>query len=292
MIPLVSVVIPVYNNELYLAKTIISVLKQSYDNTQILLINDGSTDNSKEICLSYLEDKRVMYFEHENKGSGYTRNVGISESKGAYIAFIDSDDVWHKDKLKKQMMLFQTDETIDIVYSRIEIIDAYDKLVSDYNIRLHSGNVLDHLYIDNFICTSSVVLKKNILEKTGMFDEQFRISQDYEFWLRVALTSTFAFVNECLVQYRVHDAQISKKVKNRMDALEIIYNKFDKNNPKSVSLVAKLKSRSLGFENKASYYKSNNEKIKEMKSHLVSLCYYPFNYNALAGLVKLFIGYR
>lgn len=292
MSELVSVIIPVYNNEKYLAKTIDSALMQSYVDIEILLINDGSTDNSKEICQRYLEDKRVRYFDHENKGSGYTRNVGISESKGKYIAFLDSDDIWHKDKLEKQILLFERDETIDVVYSRIEVIDASDNKFSDYNIRLYSGNILDQLYIDNFICTSSVVLRKKVLEETGLFDEQFRISQDYEFWLRVALTSKFAFVNECLVQYRVHDAQISKKVKNRIDALKQIYNKFDKNNPKRVSLISKLKSRSLGFENKASYYKSNNDKIMEFKSHLTSLYYYPFNYNAFAGLVKLFIGYR
>jgi glycosyltransferase involved in cell wall biosynthesis len=135
--PLVSVVIASYNMAAYLPLTVKSVLDQVYRNIEVIIIDDGSTDGTKEAVRPYLDDPRVKYLFQENKGQAAAKNYGIRESRGEYVAFLDGDDMWVSEKLEQQMPLFLHSKDVGVVYSRVLYIDETGKelTVADNRVR-------------------------------------------------------------------------------------------------------------------------------------------------------------
>jgi glycosyltransferase involved in cell wall biosynthesis len=203
--PVVSVVIPAYNTELFLPEAIESVLKQTYTDFEIIIVDDGSTDGTSDKAKSYLHDPRVHYIYQDNKGVCAARNTGIRKSQGGLVAFLDADDVWLSEKLEKQVLLFDENE-VGLVYCMIEHIDD-------------DGNVLPHLswphpvgatYKDmlhtNWIVGSgsSVVIRKNAFDKVGFFDEELRGLEDMDMWIRILRHYKSSYVDSVLVKIRRH----------------------------------------------------------------------------------------
>ena len=219
--PRVSVIIPTYNRAHFIVDAIESVLAQTFKNKEIVIVDDGSTDNTKEI-LSGLQD-RVRYIYQENSGPTCARNRGILASNAEYIAFLDSDDIWLPEKLEVQIARFKLKRELGLVYS-----DAYrffsDKTTMEpetefSRLKPHSGWTFEHLFRDNFVHTSTVVVRKRCLEKVGVFDEggNFVPAEDYDLWLRIAARYQIDYINKPLIKYRDHSANISGK--NMLDEL-------------------------------------------------------------------------
>ena len=211
---LVSVIIPCYNCEKYIEYTLKSVLDQSYQNFELIIVDDGSKDNSALIIKSFT-DKRIIYIYQENKGLPAARNTGIKRAKGMYIAFLDSDDVWEKDKLSTQVFHLNK---YDIIYCNYNTIDEYNVLFKQQG-RPHYSPIVEK---DPFIqgrnvlgSGSGVLMKKKIIDTVGLFNEELRYAEDQEYWTRIAWNGfKFYYVDKKLVNIRVHKQSIQATAKN------------------------------------------------------------------------------
>ncbi|MBU0636705.1 glycosyltransferase [Patescibacteria group bacterium] len=202
----ISVIIPTYNSARYIKEAIDSVLTQTLLPFEIIVINDGSTDNTEQIIASYIELGKIIYIKKKNNGTASARNVGIKNAKGELIAFLDADDVWLPEKLAKQIPLFN-DSNIGLVYSRRSFLHNH-KLAEEL---LYAGIITKELIKNNFITNSSVIIRKAICDKIGLVREEkrFMAIEDYDFWLRASTVCQFEYVNNGLVYYRIHSNQTS-----------------------------------------------------------------------------------
>jgi len=217
MRPPVSVIITTYNGASrgFLAQAIQSVMSQTFRDYELVIVDDGSTDGTREECKRYLVDPRVRYIHQENRGLAGARNRGIGASSGKYICFLDDDDVWRRDKLEKQLEFIQLElknlGQWGLVFTWIELIDAAGKIIG-YRGHHQKGSIHSSLFYGNTIdAPSSVMVKREVFEKVGLFDEFFRKCQDWDMWLRISKEYLIFPLKEYLVKYREHQNSISAK---------------------------------------------------------------------------------
>ena len=177
--PLISVMMPTYNNGKYIKQAIESIYAQNYNNMEIIVVDDGSTDNTREILNQY---KDVKYFYIEHKGISVARNMALEKSKGEYIAFLDSDDYWLPNKLNTQMQYFKDHPDCQIVFTKYENIFENEELKKNKR-AMHEKAIEDTFkqYLP------STVLKKELFDKYGAFDEKFSGIEDAEFIYRISM---------------------------------------------------------------------------------------------------------
>jgi glycosyltransferase involved in cell wall biosynthesis len=224
--PLVSVIIPTYNRSEMLKRAIQSVLLQTYQNFEIIVVDDGSTDNTQDV-LGSIEYRFIKYIRNKaNKGGAYSRNLGIDHSKGRYIAFLDSDDEWLPTKLEKQIILFENSpKKTGVVYCSV-----YDKghVIKKNTIPTKRGNLYRELLLG--WCpptTSSFVVRAEALKNKIQFDENLASFQDYDLWLQLSLDWDFDFVPESLVIFHHHERlRVSKNLQPRINSLRYFLNKW------------------------------------------------------------------
>lgn len=209
--PLVSVIIPSYNSAQYVAAAVESILAQSYPHVEIIVVDDGSTDNTAAVMAAYAANPRVRYIRQENGGVSRARNHGIEQSSGQYIGFLDADDTWLPSKLKLQMAVFQRDPNCKACYGAYILVDAD---LNEIGIR-HSprrGRTLEDLLIHGNvignICT--VVCERSLFEKVGGFDPALSQCADWDMWVRLAAHTEFVYIDEPLVTYRQHGTNMSR----------------------------------------------------------------------------------
>jgi len=210
--PTVSVIIPTYNRAHLIGRAIQSVLNQTYQNFEVIVVDDGSTDNTEEIVKGF-NDSRICYIRHsENRGASATRNAGIEGAHGEYIAFLDSDDEWLPEKIKRQMQAFErSDPQVGVIYTGAIFVNQHGEAIAGYEAPELRGSVLRELLISNQIRGggSSVVAKRDHLNRIGGFDEALPACEDWDLWLRLARICQFDFVDAPLVRIYIHGNQIT-----------------------------------------------------------------------------------
>jgi len=208
---LVSVIIPTYNSAKYLPHTIQSVLNQTYAPVEIIVVNDGSKDNTKEVIQPYQD--QILYFHRKNAGVSRARNFGISQAHGRYIAFLDSDDLWHRDKLIKQVDILEKYPECGLVCTDYAVFRNDHILSPSEKINRNFPNVynLINLLQQNFIMCSSVVVSRKAINTVGVFDESLPYSEDYDLWLRIATQFKIHLIDEVLAQYRIVDKSFTRR---------------------------------------------------------------------------------
>lgn len=215
----VTIIIPTFNRENIIQRTLNSLVRQTYIDFEVIVVDDGSTDKTKEVVDEYLAILKIRYFWIENFGGpSKARNLGIKMSKGRYIAFLDSDDWWHRDKLMYSVKYLE--EGHDLVYHNMYISKTEDQL---FNIKKTksvqvSSPVFEYLCENgNMIVNSSVVVRKNILNKIGSIDESKELIfwEDFDYWLRAArVTNSFKMINKTLGYYGIDTGNSSSNEKN------------------------------------------------------------------------------
>lgn len=217
---LVSVVIATYNCRRYLGQAIESVLGQTYQHLEVHVVDDGSTDGSKEEVERFLVDPRVRYHYQPNAGQTAAKNHGIRKSRGEFVAFCDADDIWLPEKLAAQVPLFADNDGLGVVYSRAALIDERGvPLEPDRSDEpgFPSGRVTAHLFKLNFVPFGTAVVRRRCLDELGAFDERYLMSIDWELWLRISLYYDFLFVDTETYVYRVWPGQMSKNWRGRYE---------------------------------------------------------------------------
>lgn len=199
---LVSVIIPTYNRGYILEKAIASVQNQTYSEIEILVVDDGSTDNTEHI-VAQITDSRIRYIKNpQNCGVSHTRNLGIAAARGKYIAFQDSDDIWKAEKLEKQMECMGQ-EDFGMVYCAFEREFQNGSVVyyppKEVPMEEKSGNIFQSLLRRNLVSTQTMLIPKEVLCETGYFNEGMSNMEDYELALRIAKNYKIGMVDEALV---------------------------------------------------------------------------------------------
>lgn len=223
----ISVIIPTYNRAKLINRSLSSVLNQTYNNIEIIIIDDGSTDNTKKIIKKF-KDNRIKYIKlKKNKGPGYARNIGIKKSKGEFIAFQDSDDIYHKDKLEKQIINLKKNNS-DLDFCKICLYsNNKDKIVFPtlkQENKIFNNLILDELIYGNFISTQSILIKKCIIEKY-FFDPDLPRLIDYDLVLRIASKINFSYTQEILVDLFRNNDSIGKSSSKLNKSKKILYSR-------------------------------------------------------------------
>ncbi|MCD4811500.1 glycosyltransferase [bacterium] len=251
MKPIISVIIPMYNGERFILSAVSSVLKQTYRNFELIIVDDGSIDDSEQI-VSGIRDKRISVYRKTNGGPASARNYGIVRAVGDWVAILDQDDLWYPDKLSKQMDLAKTNKYglifTDAIVSNMnaakEDLQREVKLSSMY--LPHCGFILRELWMQNFILSSSAMFPRKAFGSICPFREDqacFGVD-DYEYWLRIARSKRVGFVDQVLVERRIHGGNYSysnKKARVNMlrSAMKIRMNYLCKQNICSSNSISK-----------------------------------------------------
>ncbi len=213
----VSVIIPTYNVCKFIDKTLDSVLTQTYSDFEVIVVDDGSTDQTVSIIKQYCgkHPEKIRLILKENSGPGSARNVGIRAAAGEYIAFIDADDLWLPQKLEKQIAYFKTQSSeVGLVYTDARKFDddGIWVLPEKYRRKRSEGWIYKELLKRNMIPNQSVIARKKCFDDVGLFDESLELIEDHDMWLRIAMKYKIVFLDEVLSLYREQSQGRSKKV--------------------------------------------------------------------------------
>lgn len=259
--PLISVIIPLYNKENFIENTLKSVLSQTFSDFEILVINDGSTDKSEEKVLGFKEAK-IRYFSKTNEGVSATRNFGIENAQGEYIAFIDADDIWENDFLENMNNLILSFPNEKVFSGAIKIQIENRVFNAEYSITKESPQIVDYFdgsHLNGAICTSASVFEKSVFETVGNFDINLKRDEDTDLWIRVGLKFNVVFSWTIGATYTYDPnslTNISKKIGDKTDFSK--YSEIAKTNPKlekfldmnrfAFALLSKIAGEKDGFE--------------------------------------------
>lgn len=245
----ISIIMPVFNGEKYLGAAIESALGQTYQLLELIIINDGSTDQSDRIVLRYHSDPRLVYIKNaRNFGVAASRNIALRHATGDLIVFLDQDDVWLPHKLEIQAKALSLYSEIGLLHARYARIDNFGDLLPYYKslkpnkfeslcAEIVVGHVFEELFISNDIQPLTSMIPKAVLDRVGYFNEELPGVDDYELWLRIARQYPIGRVETILGYWRKHDTQQSndgyKMLVMRLKAMDI----FFKNDPNATQLV-------------------------------------------------------
>ena len=202
--PFFTVIIPVYNKEKFIENTIKSVLQQSFSDFELILVNDGSTDNSI-LKIENFSDSRITFYTKENGGASSARNFGLEKAKAKFITFLDADDYWYPDFLQEMASSIEEFPNHKIFSAAIEV--ESDKVVfpSQYSIKKSSEREIVDYFVASMkttiICTSCAVFEKSVFEKVGHFDTEIKSGQDTDMWIRMGLEFPVVFSWKILARY-------------------------------------------------------------------------------------------
>lgn len=211
--PAVSVIVPAYNAGEFLREAIDSVLAQTYRDFEVIVVDDGSTDHTRDVLRIY--GSAVRSIRQKNGGAAAARNCGILNSSGRYIAFLDADDVWLPAKLERQVSCLERHPQLVAAYSDSRdledgILNPESRLAR-FGIRA-SGRIFEDLLRHNFLHTSSVVVRRTALAEAGLFDASLRGSEDIDLWMRLSRVGDFGCVDEVLAYYRRHSSNTYRTI--------------------------------------------------------------------------------
>jgi glycosyltransferase involved in cell wall biosynthesis len=237
----VSVVVPAYNAGSFIAETLDSVLAQTYRDFEIIVVNDGSTDDTEQVLAGYGNSIRVI--DQENGGSPRARNFGIEQADGDWIAFVDADDLWTPDKLQVQLAGLEGQRWSHTNSFYVGSNQGGSVSRSDLTPQ-YGGQVFDKLIVNNFITTSTVIIEKRLLSTLGGFDESLLLLQDWALWIEIAKTEALHYEPRCLAHYRIHPKARSRNAQRLLPYhLRLIDSVFD--GIPSADPRARLKAKAL-----------------------------------------------
>ena len=272
--PNVSVIIPTYNRAKLIKRAVDSVLAQTYNDYEIIIIDDGSTDGTQDILKDYHHSIRYIY--KENEGISATRNRGIKEAKGKYLAFLDSDDQWFPDKLAVQVNLMEKNHNLGIVCSKMNILNGKGEKIGTKPEQKTGKNFRELLEIGGDLPTSTVMARKECFDKVGVFDELLPPMEDFEMWVRIASQyDIYTVPDKVFALYYRHDEQITSdkfKVYEGTVKLQKKFIKLFKHKPEFPAKAVKNKLALFAYVLSRMYYKDGrfNEAFSTLREAMAN----------------------
>ena len=220
---LVSVIMPTYNQAQFIGEAIRSVIEQTYSNWELIVINNFSEDDTVSVVEGF-QDKRITLINFKNNGViAASRNAGIRQCKGNYIAFLDSDDIWLTDKLSIQMSYLNKHKEVGLIGTNAIVIPGNKKLHN--NIRSNRIVSTKELFLKSVIVNSTVLMRDSIVKKIGFLDENpaIRAAEDLDYWIRASFEMKLAVIKKSLIFYRIHPGNASELNKNTLNSRKIFF---------------------------------------------------------------------
>jgi glycosyltransferase involved in cell wall biosynthesis len=221
--PLISVIIPTFNRGIYITKTIKSVMAQTYKNIEVVIVDDGSTDNTEDL-VNQLEVKynKIKYYKQQNQGVSAARNYGIDKSTGKYIAFLDSDDLWHINKLQRQMAKLLEEDADACFCGTIKIYEndkSRETLKNNFDLK---KPLISQLMLRNDAQTITWLIRKDVIENCNIrFSSKYSYAEDWEFYCKIMAVSKVTCVNEYLAYYIIHSNTLTSNFGQKKQELEM-----------------------------------------------------------------------
>ena len=296
MKPFFSVLISLYNKERFIKSTLESVLAQSFQDFEIIVVNDGSTDGSETLVNSF-SDHRIKYFKQDNKGASAARNAAISNASGQYFALLDADDLWQENYLETIHQLISSYPDQKVFSTAVTIETANGEMRSVYSIKnitdgeVYTVDYFESSYINTLLTSSSTVVHPSVFEKAGTYDTSIKSGQDTDLWIRIGIHYKVVFINLPLVTYRYGEESLSNKIRRAVDkpkfdsytdleAVNPSMKKFIDLNRFSMAILSKLENDQNSFKRfeKAIDYKNLNKKQQFLLKQPVSVvrCFHFF----------------
>lgn len=224
--PLVSVVIPVYNNVAWLEEAVESVIQQDYPNIEILVINDGSTESFESFIKKY--NNLIKYYYNDNKGVAYARNFGIDKSTGDYIAFLDSDDLWDKHKISSQIEYMKKYKMKWSQHNYAYFDSKSKEFIKTIFTHNFQGEIIRYIFTSCLIQTSCIMVERKILENNPeiRFDENKKFGEDNIFYLLLASKYPLGYLNKTLTYYRIRGGNAGQSVAIQLNYRSMIYEEY------------------------------------------------------------------
>lgn len=225
--PLASVIVPTYNAQETIGETLESIFAQTFTDFELIVVNDGSTDNTLKIVSGY-EDARLKVFSYPNAGVAASRNRGVAQAGGSYISFLDADDLWTPDKLEAQIEALENNSQAAVAYSWTDYIDHSGRFIDRDQRVTFSGNVLRELLVRDFLeSASNVMIRRQAFLDSGGFDESLSGAADWDLFLRLAANCSFVAVPRLGILYRLGgnsmSADLSMQERECLQVLEQAY---------------------------------------------------------------------
>lgn len=292
--PKLSVIIPTYNRENYIKSSIDSVLGQTFQDFEIIVVDDESSDKTRDI-IRPISDPRLRYIQIKHSGfPSVVRNRGLIEAKGEYISFLDSDDILFPNALKRLSQYLDLHKDVGMVYSNFKPIgdiptDFYIKLSKNKKMK-KTGYVFRDLLLINFILCLGVLIRKSCIETVGRFDENLRVMEDYELFLRIANKYEIHYIDETLSGFRSHKDHISdisgdEAAINYFKAIRAINSKIH------MPLYLRRKTESIYHLKLGKEYLKKGK--KEYKREFISaFMKYPFNFKSFFSILLVILGMK
>ncbi len=237
MDPKVSIIIPNYNYGRYIGETLQSILRQSFKDYEVIVVDDGSTDNSAQEVERFRGDfgGKLRYFYQKNQGVATARNHGISQARGQFIAFIDADDLWLEQSLSKIVAFMETHPECGLVYGNVQIVDLKKNTLIKVRFspssseKPYEGKCFEKLFCEgNFIPTAAVLMPRVVFKQIGLFDTRFKCGEDLDMWLRISALYPIRYLDEVLTIMRRHDTSLSHGYLASAKADILMIRKFSK----------------------------------------------------------------
>lgn len=215
--PLVSVIMPAYNAERFIGEAILSILNQTYENFELIIVEDSSTDNTLAEIKKWNDQRIRLFCNEENKGISYSTNRGIALSKGEYIALLDDDDIAEPERLSIQVEYMRKNTDIDIVGGRYMEIDEEGNIIQYYNIPRNNPKYIKAMLLLHFVdfANGSAMIRKDFIEKNHLsFQENCYGMQDFRFYIESSKVGKISSVKEVVMRHRIHENNETKRRKN------------------------------------------------------------------------------
>lgn len=244
--PLVSAIITCYNEADYVGRAIESVLCQHYHDLELIVVNDGSFDNSRAVIERYTDDQRLEIVNQDNKGLPAARNVGVKRCSGEYVAFLDADDRWLSDKLERQLGYFETHPSVGMVYTNYWCVTpAGQKLELANPVQYNScSSAYKRIFVNGGrILPSTVTVRRDCFDRVGLFDERLRMAQEREIWVRIAAEYPIALVDAPLVLRTKRDDSLASDKEAKFAYQNLVTEKLVAMYPSLASLKLKRQAR-------------------------------------------------
>lgn len=257
----ISVIMATYNRAKLICEAISSVYAQNYPNIELIVVDDGSTDNTSEVLSPWLGRDDFIFLQQANQGQPAAQNLALTRASGEFICFLDSDNIWLPGKLERQLQFMAEHPEVDILYGDLITIDGEGRETGRHNMPRHSGRIYRELLKDNCVSGNTAMMRRHCLDRCGPFDASVRVAADFEMWLRYSPHCTFHYLPEFFAKYRVFPDQVSSDKERRFNSVKTSITKFFTANPDLLTTTEQRKVWAA-FYARWAYYRAKGGKLQ------------------------------
>lgn len=273
--PRISIIVPTYNRAAFIEEAITSVLEQTESDWELLIVDDGSTDDTRSILEPFLSDTRIHYQYQQNQGQPAAQNKALESARGEFICFLDSDNAWLPRKLEVQLVAMKNNPDVDIIYGDNIKIDEHGNEIGRTSMRRYSGNIASHLLKDNCVSVNTTMTRRHCFDEMGGMNTERPVAADYDIWLRFSTKYRFLFIPEFFGRYRIMADQISSDKRKRYDTNEKTIHDFLEQYPSAVTSQEAKNGLSVFYSRKAKYYAKRGDRQTAFQAIYRALSYAP-----------------